>query len=380
MADSDPANPQDYAAWRGRSVTHAMVVLAVQVWRWNGDRAAQRPYLGRWAAHVALLLVFVAFLALWGGHSEVNVEVASGADLSSFSLVGPLAIGGELPQGDASLLSGMRSYYRSSALGKISRQAEPHTHIPVRPRLEITTYTVQPGDTTESIAAAFGLDPTTIMWSNPALEKAPDLLKVGQELVILPVDGVYHQVIDEDTAESIAEKYSAAVEDILACPFNQFDTQNELVVGSWVIVPEGTKPYERREVVLYSGPVSEDVSGHGAFYWPTSGYISQGFWYGHRAIDIAKAVGEAVMASDTGYVSFAGWTDIGYGYLVVIDHANGFQTYYAHLSNIYVYEGQAVDRGAVIGAMGSSGNSTGPHLHFEIRFKGYLTNPLRYLP
>jgi murein DD-endopeptidase MepM/ murein hydrolase activator NlpD len=97
-------------------------------------------------------------------------------------------------------------------------------------------------------------------------------------------------------------------------------------------------------------------------------------------VDIANAIGAAIVASDSGYVSFAGWTDIGYGYLIVVDHANGYQTYYAHLNDIYVIEGQAVDAGQVIGAMGSTGNSTGPHLHFEVRYGGYPTNPLVYLP
>jgi murein DD-endopeptidase MepM/ murein hydrolase activator NlpD len=86
------------------------------------------------------------------------------------------------------------------------------------------------------------------------------------------------------------------------------------------------------------------------------------------------------MATDGGFISFAGWTDLGYGYLLVVDHANGFATYYAHLSRIYVAKGQAVDRGQVIGAVGSTGNSTGPHLHFEVRRYGVQQNPRAYLP
>jgi murein DD-endopeptidase MepM/ murein hydrolase activator NlpD len=107
--------------------------------------------------------------------------------------------------------------------------------------------------------------------------------------------------------------------------------------------------------------------------------LTQGYWYGHRAIDIGAPIGSAIYASDGGFVSFVGWTDIGYGYLVVVDHNNSYQTYYAHLSNIFVSEGQVVSAGEVIGAMGSTGNSTGPHLHFEIRLKGYPTDPTIYL-
>jgi murein DD-endopeptidase MepM/ murein hydrolase activator NlpD len=110
------------------------------------------------------------------------------------------------------------------------------------------------------------------------------------------------------------------------------------------------------------------------------GRITQGFWHGHRAIDIGAPTGSAVQAADGGFVSFAGWTDVGYGYLIVIDHANGFATYYAHLSNIYVGVGQAVERGQVIGAVGNTGRSTGPHLHFEIRYYSEQLNPRAHLP
>ena len=116
------------------------------------------------------------------------------------------------------------------------------------------------------------------------------------------------------------------------------------------------------------------------FRWPAYGTLTQGYWYGHRAIDIGSSESSAIRAADKGYVSFAGWTDIGYGYLIVLDHANGYQTYYAHLSNIFVVEGQAVKGTEVSARWGNTGNSTGPHLHFEIRYNDYPTNPLVYLP
>jgi murein DD-endopeptidase MepM/ murein hydrolase activator NlpD len=87
-----------------------------------------------------------------------------------------------------------------------------------------------------------------------------------------------------------------------------------------------------------------------------------------------------VLAADGGYVSFVGWTDIGYGYLIIIDHGNAYSTYYAHLSQMYVAAGQRVERGQVIGAVGSTGNSSGPHLHLEIRYNGLEQNPMVYLP
>lgn len=371
MTARNRSKSRERAAWRASWLTRTAATLAAKAWRWNADRLGQRPILGRWPAHVAVFLIIAALWGFTGFHLQVPDSVASEAEY-------PVAVTQSRLSNSAVLVS--RTSYRGSAQSQIVRQSKPHTAIPERPRLEIVTYVVQPGDTTESIAEQFGLQPTTVMWSNPEIEKAPDLLNVGQELVILPIDGVYHTVEEGDTLEKLAEDYKASVTGIVDCPFNDIPHDQELSAGDKIIVPDGTKPYERREVTAYSGPVPSNVAGEGVFRWPATGYISQGYWYGHRAIDVANAEGTAIMASDTGYVSFAGWTDIGYGYLVVVDHVNGYQTYYAHLSDIYVTEGQTVDVGQVIAAMGNTGNSTGPHLHFEVRYNRYPTNPLVYLP
>ncbi|HEY88622.1 MAG TPA: peptidoglycan DD-metalloendopeptidase family protein [Thermoflexia bacterium] len=361
--------------WHGRILTQAIALFAAKIWRWNADRHGQRPLLSRFAAHLA---VFLVALLIWGGgslHFSAPLGVSSEAanSLETHPLIGQAT-------SSHGATTSTRAYYRASSSGLIPRQPKPHTAIPDRPRLEVVIYQVQPGDTTESIAEDFALQPTTIMWSNPSLEKSPDLLKLGQELFILPLDGVYHTVAEGDTLEALAEDYKVSVRDITGCQFNKLPAAGELAVGSRVIVPNGTKPYERQQVTAYTGVVSEEIVGAGIFSWPVSGWLSQGYWWGHRAIDIANNVGTAIKAADAGYVSFAGWTDIGYGYLVVIDHANGYQTYYAHLSDFYIATGQTVYTGQVIGALGSTGNSTGPHLHFEIRYNQYPTNPLIYLP
>jgi murein DD-endopeptidase MepM/ murein hydrolase activator NlpD len=265
--------------------------------------------------------------------------------------------------------------------GVISRLAQPLTIIPDRPRLGIMTYTVQAGDTVQAIAELFGLQPTTIMWADPAIEDAPDLLRIGQVVTILPLDGVYHKVVEGDTLESIAEKYEVESDAIASCQYNHLEESGYAITeGAYLVVPGGEKPYVPKVVTTYSGSVPEGARGTGRFQWPVLGSITQGYWYGHRAIDIGAATGSAVLATDGGFVSFAGWTDVGYGYLIVIDHANGFATYYAHLSSIYVSTGQAVERGQVIGGVGSTGWSTGPHLHFEVRYYGAQQNPRVYLP
>jgi len=257
-------------------------------------------------------------------------------------------------------------------------------------RADIITYTVQPGDNVETIAQRFGVLPTTIVWSNSEVEENPDLLRVGQELVIPPVDGILYTVKANDTLSGIAERFKVKIEDIIRSPLNNLSDGANLIPGMRIIVPGGIKPFVpkvvRPQVVSrpapgrrYVGPAPSFFAS-GAFAWPTRGYISQYFRTYHRGLDIANAIGTPIAASDGGYVTFAGWSNVGYGYMVQIDHGNGFSTLYAHLSQWYVSPGQSVARGQIIGAMGSTGNSTGPHLHFEIRYGGVPQNPLLYLP
>jgi len=264
------------------------------------------------------------------------------------------------------------------------RAAVPHTIMPaLRPRAEITTYVVKPGDTIFGIAAQFGIKPETIMWANGRfVEDNPDLLRVGQELIILPVDGVYHQVGKGDTIEKIAATFKVEPSAIINYPLNNLDKDDpQIQVGQWLIVPGGTKPYVPRRVVAYEGPIPEGANrGTGSFGWPASGSISQGYWGRHRAIDIGSWEGAPVMAADSGFVVAAGWDGSGYGRMVLIDHGNGFQTLYAHLKVFYVKVGDSVAKGQKIGEIGTTGNATGPHLHFEVRQNGIQRNPFGFLP
>jgi murein DD-endopeptidase MepM/ murein hydrolase activator NlpD len=114
--------------------------------------------------------------------------------------------------------------------------------------------------------------------------------------------------------------------------------------------------------------------------WPLGGILTQGFWTGHRAIDIGVRLGSAVLASDSGFVVLVANDDYGYGKHVMVNHGNGFETLYAHLSTILVSPGQTISKGQAIGLSGSTGHSTGPHLHFEVRYYGQQLNPLNYLP
>jgi murein DD-endopeptidase MepM/ murein hydrolase activator NlpD len=186
----------------------------------------------------------------------------------------------------------------------------------------------------------------------------------------------------KDTLESIAKKYKANAADIIAYEPNRLDPKSPVIqAGQKLVVPGGRKPVVVKQVKVYSGPVPASAAkGTGRFVWPTTGYITQGYKPLHRAIDIAGRVGLPVKASDAGYVVESGWSNAGYGYFIVVDHRNGFQTLYAHLSRILVSPGQSVGKGATIALMGSSGRSTGPHLHFEVRQGGGIRNPFGYLP
>lgn len=254
--------------------------------------------------------------------------------------------------------------------------------IPHFTRTDIMTYTVRTGDTVYGIAERFGISPNTIMWSNDKLEDNPDLLSIGQQLVILPVSGVYHTVAKGDTLEKLAEKYKVDVSAITGFELNRVSTDEGLWVGQKLVIPGGRKPYIPRVVTAtYTAPIPSDAAkGTGAFGWPVSGRLTQKYWQQHRGLDIGAPKGSPVYAADAGFVVYAGWSDVGYGYMVLIDHGNGFRTLYAHLGWFYVEKGHSVAKGEKLGLVGSTGRATGPHLHFEITLNGVKRNPLGFLP
>ncbi len=262
-------------------------------------------------------------------------------------------------------------------------------------RVEIQSYTVQSGDTIEGIANRFNLQPTTLIWSNDAVEKSPDrFLQVGQILKILPFNGIFYTVQTNDSLNGIADKFKASVNDIVTSPLNTLQPDTPLQPGMQIVIPNGIKEWQQQQIVVqgnsntaaprvgttYVAPVAPSYSAPGNFGWPTAASaISQGFWWGHRALDIAAAIGVPIYASESGYVNYAGWNNTGYGNMLLLSHGGGFETLYGHLSEWYVDPGQYVTKGQLIAAMGSSGNSTGPHLHFEIRVNGVPSNPYFYL-
>jgi murein DD-endopeptidase MepM/ murein hydrolase activator NlpD len=282
----------------------------------------------------------------------------------------------------------------------ISRQASLLTIIPTRPREDVINYTVKSGDSIFSIAKNFNIKPETLLWANfDLLKDNPDMLSLDMELRIPPVDGVYYAWLEGDHVEGVANKFKAKPQDILNWPGNNLDLTNPQVeAGQMVLVPGGqrefvswivpTIPRERAGVsksVYGAGACAgsyEGAFGTGFFVWPSANRVLSGndYWPGHLAIDIAAAVGDGVFAADSGVVVFSGWATGGYGYMVMIDHGNGYQTLYSHLSQAIARCGQSVNQGTYIGAAGSTGNSTGAHLHFEVRYFGGFVNPWTVLP
>jgi murein DD-endopeptidase MepM/ murein hydrolase activator NlpD len=282
----------------------------------------------------------------------------------------------------------------------ILRSTTLHTTIPTRPREEVIDYNVQTGDSVFGIALAFGLKPESILWANyDALNDNPDQLSPGVELKIPPVDGVLYEWQENDTLRGVSERFEAKIEDILGWPGNKLDLTNpEIQPGAMVMLPGGHREFRQWLVPtiprgaagvstnLYGAGTCpggyDGAYGTGAFVWPAENHYLSGndYWSGHLGIDIAAGLGASVYAADSGVVVFSGGAFGGYGNMIMIDHGNGYQTLYAHMSVASAGCGASVFQGQYIGSSGSTGKSTGPHLHFEVRYLGGFVNPWFALP
>ncbi len=233
---------------------------------------------------------------------------------------------------------------------------------------DISIYTVHEGDSIGEVADMFGISANTIRWANNIDVKGS--IKPGQELIILPISGIKHKVGKGETFASIAKKYNADAREISL--FNGIEEEEALVAGTEIIIPQGElaeAPAPAKKKPAAKGTPSKEVPS-GYYIRPTAGIRTQGPHGGYRGIDVGAKVGTPVwaMADGTAIIvkSTSAWNG-GYGGMIVLSHANGTQTLYAHLSRIDIKQGQKVTQGQVIGAVGNTGRSTGPHLHFEIR-------------
>lgn len=277
----------------------------------------------------------------------------------------------------------------------IVRVVSLDTDVPEGIRHFAIKYTVEEGDSIFAISKLFNLKPETILWANyDLLHDDPTFLNPGWRLTIPPTDGIYYQWKEGDSLEKVAEKYYANVADIIRWPSNHMDITNPSTEGlEFVMIPGGFREIQSWIVPLAYTPGSgatRVIVGPGScpstnyvlygttgFIWPAGQHSISGFDFSsyHLAIDIAAGTGDQIYAADNGTVVYAGWNDSGYGNMVVIDHGNGYETLYGHLSQVFVYCGQGVYAGTVIGAAGNTGRSYGSHLHFEVRLNGGFVNP-----
>lgn len=252
-------------------------------------------------------------------------------------------------------------------------------------RKEIIEYTIQSGDTISSIAQDFGISVETILWENNLTSRS--LIRPGNTLKILPQTGLMHVIAKNETISSISKKYDVSSDSIIIA--NNLDSEEVLKLNQKIFVPGGRKiivstpvnrPAYTGTSIAQSVPTtpSTNYSG-GKLLWPTVGHrITQYYSWKHNGLDIANKTGTPLYAAESGTVERSGWNK-GYGYNVVINHGGGLKTLYAHASKLHVKAGDEVNRGDIVADMGSTGWSTGPHIHFEVISNGKKQNPLNYI-
>ena len=257
------------------------------------------------------------------------------------------------------------------------------TTIPESRRTEPVKYIIEGGDTLYDIGNKFKISTDAIKYVNNLTDSS--VLKPGQEIVIPPVAGIIHKVEKGDTLQSIAKKYEVPSQSI--ADFNYILDVSTLAVGTELVIPDAKIPQEIivpaiPAVITPSYPDAPSV-GSGWCMWPTTvRIITQYFSVWHNGLDIATPWGRGMpplYSCAGGTVTRAGWDPWGLGLRVTVDHGNGYQTVYGHMSRIDVSYGQEVGKGQVIGLMGNTGRSTGSHVHFTINYNGVPQNPLRYI-
>lgn len=324
--------------------------------------------------------VIVAFLIVKRGKYSTSF-----LNTSFVLLAGAAIIGGPVIAQNNPFVSSIDTSQAAAQASEVSFNPYENsiaTQFSIKPRDKVEEYSIKSGDTLESIAQKFQISVDTIKWAN---DMKDDSIKTGEKLKILPISGVAHKVVPGDSIYSIAKKYKTDAQKIVNFPFNEFADLDSftLTPGETLYVPDGVIEQPKQAPAVapsqYYAQVQAGVKGNSNFIWPTNGIITQyPIWY-HMALDIANPGQPPVIAADTGTVTFAGCINWGYGCHIIIDHGNGYRSLYGHLSALDVSPGQAVSQGQKIGTMGSTGRSTGTHLHFEIRSGETLLNPLTFL-
>ncbi len=301
--------------------------------------------------------------------------------------IDPLAHLDTLSEGDG---------YATTTVGgtAVSAPSISEGHTPEADRTSIETYVVSEGDTLYGIAQKFGLNLTSLLWANNLTVRS--LIKPGQDMKIVPVNGVLYTVKKGDTISKITKNYGSESDKIIA--FNKLASANDLKIGETLMLPDGEPPFVPAPVVrplavktpsssqtltgkptTNTAPLSGFTSGSGTWVWPTDWHvITQYYGWKHTGIDIDGDYTTFSFAASDGVIIYSGWRN-GYGNTVEIDHGNGIVTRYAHHSKLFVNVGDIVTVGQKLAQTGSTGRSTGTHLHFEVIKNGKFQNPLVYV-
>lgn len=251
----------------------------------------------------------------------------------------------------------------------------------------VQSYIVKQGDTIGAIASRFGLKANTLLWTNNLSEYS--IIHEGQRLTIPPVDGIVYTVRSGDTLGKIARVFDIDIEKIIQ--INRLASADSISIGQTLILPDArattpTQPSQNRtllarlrNLIIPKQKGRAALSTLARFVWPTSARrITQYFNWRHGGIDIAGPTSNHIYAAASGRVILSGWQR-GYGLTILVDHGNGYVTRYAHARKLLVSSGVSVQKGDTIAMVGSTGRSTGPHLHFEIHRNGYKQNPLSFI-
>jgi len=367
----------------------------------NDIKSEKKLSLSKITGIARIGIYVVAFLAIvlivWGIGSLITNGSQASAELLPTATASPIK---------EAIVANTPEINTENKVDGISRRLDMESPQSVQStnRQEIITYTVEAGDTIFGIAEKFGLKPETVLWSNRyTLGDTPDGIGIGVELVILPEDGVYHRWFEGDGLNGVATFYGVDPDVIVNYPLNGLSKETvgdysnpQIEPGTMLVIPGGTRPNvswvsARDEAVSgssYLGPgacggIIYGNVGTGSFTWPTTAHWLSGYEYNppvHNGLDFGGDFGSPIYAADSGVIVYSGWSDRGYGNLIVIDHDGGWQTYYAHMIDGTLLPcGSNVQKGQLIASMGSTGNSTGPHLHFEMRLNGYPVNPWDFL-
>lgn len=346
----------------------------------------------------ALITIGLIGLVVWVMKGNFVSEDLSGNTTDAFAEAagGPEIYALELP-----------AYEGVAPIEGITKSADTHTDAPTSSRYDFQEYTVVAGDTLFGIAEKFGIDALSILWTNfNVLFDNPAAIFPGQVLTIPPVDGAFYTWQPGDGLNGVSNGLKVTPDVIIEWPTNNLSYETigdyanpNIETGTIIFVAGGEKAFQNwtsyifpRDEVSESkvggegkcAAVSSGPVGNGVFIWPGTIITISGFDFSpetnHWGIDVAGDLNDPLYAVDTGVVVYAGRNDWGYGNVVAIDHGNGFQSVYAHLESLNVSCHSYVTQGDVIGYMGSTGNSSGPHLHYELILNGGRVNPHNYLP